>query len=379
MGKRLDPKEAEAIMINAGLKPLEPYGNKKTKWKSQCMKCKSKTSPTLKSILSGQGGCYPCGRIATADKRRLRPEVITEALAKLNLKQLEPYIESHKPLKCQCLTCKEIVSPSITNILQGRSKCKVCSDRQKGISQRKTRDAVDKLLKNSFLLRIDKYHSINRPLKCKCLVCGSNVSPRINDIQRGVGGCWKCGRKKQAKTITTKEVVAVQAMLIADFEPQEPYIKANLPWKCKCLKCGTIVYPALTAVKAGGGCSYCAIYGFQKDKPAYLYLVTHHDYNSHKVGIGNTRPDKSTLDRLHKLTIKKWMIYKKWTFTLGVEASRVEKEVFRILSQEHGIKSFLDKKKMPVTGGHTETVDADLITLIELEKIINRVIKELKI
>ena len=34
---------------------------------------------------------------------------------------------------------------------------------------------------------------------------------------------------------------------------------------------------------------------------------------------------------------------------------------------------------MPVTGGHTETVDADLITLIELEKIINRVIKELKI
>jgi hypothetical protein len=30
---------------------------------------------------------------------------------------------------------------------------------------------------------------------------------------------------------------------------------------------------------------------------------------------------------------------------------------------------------MPVTGGHTETVDADLITLIELEKIINKVIK----
>ena len=60
------------------------------------------------------------------------------------------------------------------------------------------------------------------------------------------------------------------------------------------------------------------------------------------------------------------------------DASNVEKEVFRILRKELGIKPFLDKKKMPITGGHTETVDADLITLIELEKIINKVIKGLQ-
>ena len=107
--------------------------------------------------------------------------------------------------------------------------------------------------------------------------------------------------------------------------------------------------------------------------------MTHNDLNSHKIGIGNTRPDQSSLDRLHKLAIKKWMIYKKWSFDLGTEASSVEKEVFRILRKELGIKPFLDKKNMPVTGGHTETVDADLITLKELEKIINRVIKKLKI
>jgi hypothetical protein len=376
MGKRLDPEEAEAIMLEAGLEPLEPYGNKKTKWKSQCMKCKSKTSPTLKSILSGQGGCYPCGRVVTANKRRIKPEVVTKALAKLNLKQLEPYIESHKPLKCQCLICKEIVSPSITNILQGKSNCKVCSDRQKGISQRKTEDVVDKLLKNASLLRIGKYESINKPLKCKCLVCGSKVSPRINDIQRGIGGCRNCSKQKISKALTFKEIDAVQTMLLANFEPQEPYFRAKLPWKCKCLSCETIVYPALSAVKVGHGCSYCATFGFQKDKSAYLYLVTHNDLNSHKIGIGNTRPDQSSLDRLHKLTIKKWMIYKKWNFTLGAHASSVEKEVFRILRQEHGIKPFLDKKKMPITGGHTETIDAALITLVELEKIIKRVIKD---
>jgi hypothetical protein len=53
--------------------------------------------------------------------------------------------------------------------------------------------------------------------------------------------------------------------------------------------------------------------------------------------------------------------------------------VFRILRKEHGLKPFLDKKKMPITGGHTETVDAELITLAELEKIVNKVIKELEV
>jgi hypothetical protein len=72
------------------------------------------------------------------------------------------------------------------------------------------------------------------------------------------------------------------------------------------------------------------------------------------------------------------MIYKKWSFDLGADASSVEKEVFRILRKELGFKPFLDKKKMPITGGHTETVNADLITLIELEKIINKVIKGLQ-
>ena len=379
MGKRMVPKEAEAVMLKAGLKPLEPYLNTKTKWKSQCMKCNSRVNPTLKLILAGQGGCYPCGRLAAADKRRLRPEVIAKALAKVNLKQLETYVDTRTPLKCQCLKCKQIVSPSMSNVLSGKSKCKVCSDREKGISQRKTQDVVDKLLKNSSLLRIGKYESITKPLKCKCLVCGSKVSPRVNDIQRGIGGCRNCSKQKISKALTFKEVDAVQTMLLANFEPLEPYFRAKLPWKCKCLSCGTIVYPALSAVKVGHGCSYCASFGFQKNKSAYLYLVTHNDLKSHKIGIGNTRQDQSSLDRLHKLTIKKWMIYRKWSFDLGADASSVEKEVFRILRKEHGIKPFLDKKKMPITGGHTETVDAELITLAELEKIVNKVIKELKV
>ena len=378
MGARLDPKVAEAVMLKAGLKPLEPYKNKKVKWKSECLKCKAIVNPILKSILAGQGGCFPCGRVATANKRRLKPEFILEKLAEINLKPLESYVDSHTPIKCQCLICKQIVSPTISNVLSGKSQCKVCSTRKVGISQRKTQDAVDDLLKRASLMRIGKYESINKRFKCKCLVCDLIVFPRIGDIQRGIGGCRTCGTKKMAKTLTLKEEVAVQVMLEADLEPQEPYIKARLPWKSKCIKCGKIVYPNLSDVKAGHGCSFCANYGFQMDKSSYVYLVTHYEYHSHKIGIGNTRKDKSSIDRIHKLTIKGWKIIKKWNFNLGTDASMVEKEVFRILQKEKGITSFLDKKKMPITGGHTETINADEISLLELEKIINKVVKGLK-
>jgi hypothetical protein len=36
---------------------------------------------------------------------------------------------------------------------------------------------------------------------------------------------------------------------------------------------------------------------------------------------------------------------------------------------------YLSKEQMPVTGGHSETIDADSITILELEKIIKKVIK----
>ena len=50
-------------------------------------------------------------------------------------------------------------------------------------------------------------------------------------------------------------------------------------------------------------------------------------------------------------------------------------EVFRILRQEMKIPIFLSKEDMPKTEGHTETVGSDSITLLELEKIVNKVFR----
>jgi hypothetical protein len=39
MGKSLDPKVAEKVMLKQGWKPLEPYKSALAKWRCKCIKC----------------------------------------------------------------------------------------------------------------------------------------------------------------------------------------------------------------------------------------------------------------------------------------------------------------------------------------------------
>ena len=44
---------AEAIMLEAGFKPLEPYVNNTTKWKAECLKCGQIIYPMFQSVKKG--------------------------------------------------------------------------------------------------------------------------------------------------------------------------------------------------------------------------------------------------------------------------------------------------------------------------------------
>jgi hypothetical protein len=62
----------------------------------------------------------------------------------------------------------------------------------------------------------------------------------------------------------------------------------------------------------------------------------------------------------------------------GTEALEIEKAVFKILRKDMKLPIYLSKEDMPKTEGHSETVDADSITLLQVEKIIKKVIKGLQ-
>ena len=111
------------------------------------------------------------------------------------------------------------------------------------------------------------------------------------------------------------------------------------------------------------------------EKNSYVYLITNQELNAHKVGIGNV---KKHMDRLGRFNARGWITYKVWQFETGREALDVEKMVFTVIRKDLQILIYLSYEEMKSTGGHVETMGADSISLIELEKIIKKVIRSYK-
>jgi len=303
MSKKLDPKMAEKVMLKAGLKPLEPYKNSRSKWKSKCLRCNDVVFPKFNSIRNGKGGCRTCGNEKLGAHRRFKSDKAIEIMLKGKMKPLTKYKNARTKWKSKCIACGKISEPTLNNIIAGHM----------------------------------------------CVYC--------------------TGHK-------VDEADAIKIMLKAKLKPLEPYIDNRTRWKSKCLKCEQIVYPIYNSITTGqGGCRYCAVKGINMNTPSYLYLITNYELNSHKVGMGN---HKKLNDRLRKFNKDGWETHKVWDTKTGAEAIDIEAEVFRILRKDLKIPIHLTKEHMRKTEGHTETVSADSITLLELEKIIKKVIRSSK-
>jgi hypothetical protein len=348
-------------MRNSNLKPLEPYKNSNAEWKSICLKCNTIGYPTFAQIKAGKGGCLPCGYKSGSSKTRKTDLVAQGVMIASNVQPLEPYKNSNSKWKCRCLICSRIIHPRLSSIISGQGACEYCSGKKVDVN-----DAYS-LFISAGVRPLTSFVSSNKKWKSECLNCKRIVYPIYNNVKNGKGGCGYCAQRivhpKDAKKI----------MLKAYLSPIDPYPGSDKRWKCQCLKCKRTVFPTYSHVNAGHtGCIYCAPAGLDLNKPSYLYLITNEKLNAHKVGIGNIRERNNRVNQFNK---KGWTTYKIWKTSTGKKAFAIEKGVLRILRKEMKFPIYLSKNEMPVTGGHAETIGADSITLLELEKIINKVIK----
>lgn len=105
---------------------------------------------------------------------------------------------------------------------------------------------------------LEPFVSTKTHWKCRHLVCGSIVSPKLGLVSSLGGGCWEC-RNKKIK-LPDSEVIAF--LSTKSLKPLEPYKGAQIKWKCECLVCGSICEPRLADLKSGqGGCVNC---GYKK-------------------------------------------------------------------------------------------------------------------
>jgi hypothetical protein len=367
MSKKLDPKMAEKVMLKAGLKPLESYINSKNPWKCRCLLCRKIIFPTYSNIKNGSGCAYCSGVL-------IDPIDAVKRMKKSKLHPLEPFIDSRSPWKSKCMKCGSLVKPILHDIRRGNGGCKTCGIKKQASETRVPKQVANLIMVKAKLKPLEPYVGSNKPWKSECMTCRRIVSPTLSSIKAG-GSCRFCMFNKTGKKQRLPKDDAVNRMFKAHLQPLVPYAGSNKPWKSLCLKCGEIVSPHLNSVTKGGGCFYCAVAGIQMNKPSYVYLITNQRLNAHKIGIGNQRKSR---DRLNKFLRKGWRSQKVWAIKTGAEALRIEKAVFKVIRKDLKLPVYLSREQMPVTGGETETINADSITLLELEKIIKKVIKGYK-
>ena len=366
-------KQAHQVMIDAGLNPLIEYpGKNSSPWKSECLRCGLVVSPALNSVKSGSKGCIKCGVASSAKAKVIPNETAVKMMLSANLKPLEPYVSARVQWKCECMKCGRTVFPSYNSIQQGEGGCQTCGRATTAIKLRGSSVIATALMESKGLKPLENYQSGNTPWKSQCLVCGEIVEPTYNNVkyrQKNFGCIYCMGGR-----ITDSQ--AIEMMRSAGVIPIDKYPGKDLPWKSRCIKCSRIVKPSYANARRGqGGCKYCAEHGIDMFAPTYLYIVFNKDFNALKVGIGKIGTNKKT-DRIVKLKSDGWELIKKYDFETGIIALTYESWIFDEIRNKLEIPVFMDAGSMKKTFGHTETMDAERISSIQLIKLVEKITRK---
>jgi hypothetical protein len=193
--------------------------------------------------------------------RKIDPQIAEARMISAGLQPLEPYKNAISDWKCKCLTCKKIVISRYNRIQQG-SGCPLCAYKSGGMKIRLSEAKALEKLKEYNLEAVGPYEKSDLKWKCRCLRCGEIVYPKLKNLQRGDGGCYKCGMKVAGEKNKLDEDQAVRTAVEAGFTPLEPYKNALSKWKMIHLLCGATVYPklnTLTNIQEGRlGCAVCS-------------------------------------------------------------------------------------------------------------------------
>jgi hypothetical protein len=206
---------------------------------------------------------------------------------------------------------------------------------------------------------LEKFKNARAPWKIKCLRCSHTIYPTwdaMNKKDRN-RGCGYCVRVKA----DPKDIGRLMKQL--KLKPLLKYPGGKTPWKCKCLKCNSVVYPRYSDLMQGqGGCSSCAHYGITYTDKGYIYLIANPILNAYKIGIANLYESGDAYDRMYQHKKFGWKLYKSKDFKTARQARTVEQKVLKWLRLEVGLPIYLSDTQMP-QGGWTETVDASEVDL----------------
>lgn len=240
-GNLVEESEARLVMQSAGLEPLEPYPGAFRKWLCVHVPCGRRVTPVFNSVRQGQGGCAYCAR------RLVDPDLALSVMRAAGLEPQEAFPGSAKPWKSIHKQCGRVVSPRYNTVQQRGRGCPYCAGRKLDID-----DALT-VMEAAGLQPQEDFPGSTKPWKCIHTACGKSVTPTYYEVKRTGRGCPYCS----GRAVDPDDAVAV--MRAAGLEPLDDFPGSKAPWRCLHLPCGNTVNPTYGAVKSGqGGCAYCA-------------------------------------------------------------------------------------------------------------------------
>lgn len=168
-----------------------------------------------------------------------------------DLEPLEPFVNVDTRWRCRCMRCGGIVHPTYNRVEQGGLGCRTCGYAQAGLGRRADEEEAVRLMLSKDFLPSVPYQGTNVPWPGVCLKCGQPGRPTRTQAIAG-GACAYCARRRVDSAIVLGKAMAV------DWMPLEPFVTAQTPWRCRCMKCGVVDTPTYYPMTQGAGCNACA-------------------------------------------------------------------------------------------------------------------------
>jgi len=208
-----------------------------------------------------------------------------------------------------------------------------------------------------------EYVTSHTPSIFICKICGDERNVNPSDLYFHGSGCGSCAGRLTQQEVEKRIIKALGD--VTDFSKFE-YKGSNKPAIFICKTCGheRKTEPAsLYYEKKPRGCPSCAEYGFNPNKPAYIYLYKRGQYL--KFGITNNAPE----DRMKQSTAG---VYAKMLHFRYFENGQDALDVENAIKADSRLDVGIAKKNGHEFEGYTETVtDTDENGTIILNHIIS--------
>ena len=292
--------------------------------------------------------------------RRLPDDVARAEMMRVGLTPDAPFPGVHRGWRCTCTLCGRPASLSLASVRVRLSKsaedpatgCDACVAAASGKSRMIQQADAERRMEELGMRPLGTYPGSTEPWPAVCLRCGSRVSVLLSKAYGRGRACPTCSHQSRAEHFRKPENQAVEVMLGAGFQPLEPYVNTRHAWRSIHVACGRETSPSLTSIeRGGGGCSFCAKYGFDAASPAVLYLLHHPRLAALKVGITGTGTDRLG----YMVNRRGWETLRTVTFAEGWQARQIEREVLRWWRMDRGAPIALHAAEVGRRGGWTET------------------------